>query len=581
MNGVVRFLVVSVVVFVITLGFVVYDGFFVLAGTPILEEFENGYLVRLWAVHVLEYVPLVVVISALLTFSLALSPYDLGGQGMLIRAISPVLFVIVGGGILYGVWVGGIESRVRLRMQEIEYRSEVARNAWDEAQTAMDAGRIEAAERYARIYRSVVGGSDEVDSFLADIEEIVTAGERARVVAAWADDDTDEVRHTERREAGIAELMAEARRYYDDGRYFSAHYYASRAVELSRGRRDARQLQSEALNAIEREAMEIEDRPVRELFQRKQNAYLTFERGRNGNPEALIEAYYLFGELYRDDPDDPDLQRYLDLATTAVEEVSFYIDDAEFYDDENDFPGHREVVFRNRSGDDLTEFVTAERVVQTPAGIFFYDVEVLQERSDGILHFTAHYGKRIEDNLFFRAVENVSTGDGGRRVVTPTVLTGNPERVPPFIPLRFTTGEMIHASRGRDTFGTLSLVELVRLPSLLERIGRPTAPALTALAHRLLRVFGVFIGAFAAIGIAWRHRSFYLGRPPLPVLVAIPVIPLVVWWLREVPTMIMSIIVHGALTYLPPGGVTAIVIALLFALLVVSVGIVGRLRVHP
>ncbi|MFW5642911.1 MAG: hypothetical protein ACOCYQ_02695, partial [Alkalispirochaeta sp.] len=135
MTGVVRFVIIGVVVFVVALGFVVYDGFFVLAETPILEESENGYLFRLWSVGVLEHLPLLVIITAVLTFSLALSPHDLGGQGMLSRAIAPVLFLIVGIGILYGVWVGGIEPRVRLRMQEIEYHSEVARNAWDDART--------------------------------------------------------------------------------------------------------------------------------------------------------------------------------------------------------------------------------------------------------------------------------------------------------------------------------------------------------------------------------------------------------------------------------------------------------------
>ncbi|MFP4152789.1 MAG: hypothetical protein ACLFSV_08070 [Alkalispirochaeta sp.] len=581
MTGVVRFVIIGVVVFVVALGFVVYDGFFVLAETPILEESENGYLFRLWSVGVLEHLPLLVIITAVLTFSLALSPHDLGGQGMLSRAIAPVLFLIVGIGILYGVWVGGIEPRVRLRMQEIEYHSEVARNAWDDARTAMEAGRIDAAERYARIYRSVVGANDEVDTFLAEIYEIKRAEERARVVASWAADDETEVRYTEQREAGIADLMAQARRYYEDGRYFSAHYYASRAVELSEGRQDARNLQSRALNAIEREGMEIDDRPVRELFRRKQHAHLTFERGQDGNPEALIEAYYLFNELYREDPDDPDLRRYVELATVAVEEISFYIDDAEFYDDGTGFPGHRDVVFRNRSGDELTEFITAERVVQTPAGVFFYDVEIYRDTPDGPLHFFAYYGKRIEDNLFFRAIEDVSTGGGERRIVEPRMIDGNPEEIPAFVPLRLTTGEMIHASRGRDTFGTLSLVELVRLPSLLTRIGRPAAPALSALAERLLRLFGVFIGAFAVIGIAWRHRSYYLGRPPLPVLLAVPVIPMAVWWLREVPYLTLSIIVHGALEYLSAGGVIAVVIALLFLLLIISVGSVGRLRVEP
>lgn len=582
MNVTVRFIIVAVVMVVVTFAFAVYQSVFTLASAEVLSGARNAYLLRLWLTGLVPWIPLIISTAAVVTFSLAVSPYDLGGSGALIPAIRPILWIIVGVGIVFGVWVSLLEPRVQKQIQRMEYRGVVTERAWDDARRFRDMSEFAVAERYVLLYLSVVGSDEEAEAFLEEVRAARSAAARSTRIVAQ----TTTPRRNEVSGLGVAELLAQAREFYKAGNYFSAHYYASRAVELTDGRSDARAMQAEALNAMERESFAIDDQQTRSLYQQKLDAFQLFQLGASPggdavteNAEALISAYFRFQELQERAPGDPDIQRYARLAAEEVEKISFFVDDARLLAGES-FSGHTGIVFRNRRSAELTEYIAAERVVQSGAGDFFYGVEVYQEHTDGARHFYAAYAKRIDDNLFFRAIEREPvSGSDEDRIYRPEQLSGTDVEPPGFVPLHFSTEDIVRVSGGRDRYETLTLPELFGLPMLLERLGQPEETALVVVTNRLMHIFGYFILAFLSIAFAWRYRSYYLGRPPIVALLAVPLIPAVLWGLRGLPGLLVSLFVHGVTPMLGSGGVVTVFLVGMALAVVFSITAVARQRI--
>lgn len=580
MTATIRYSIVLAVAFVIGLAFAVYDGYSAVASTGILSEFQNAYLIRTWAVTLLRFAPLLSATAGIVTFSIALSSYDLGGNGALIAAVRPLLILVVVLGILYGLWVSLFAPGIEFQRFKTEYRSDVAEYAWSRAEEARDAGDLREAERYALVYRSVVGETAEVEDFLADVRTQYDLQRRSERLAAFSSDDdpVTATRRAEVRELGVPELLEKAREFYDAGEYFSAHFYATRAVEMTDGRRDAASLQADALNAIQGGAFDIEDEDDRSLYRDKMAAYQRFTRGDPiDNPEALIDAYYQFQALSERAPDDPDIQRYTTLAREAVDQVAFFEEDAARYAGDR-FRGHIHIVFVNRNDGAVTEYVTAERIVESPQGVYFYDIEVYREGNSGVLHFSAPYGKRVRDDLFFRAL----TGDPNNPFIGPQRIAGtstSSQSPPGSIQLHYDTADIVRLSSDSTTFPTLSLAELFGIPRVLAALGQPKTEAIFAVSRRLLAIVGFFMLTFLSIGVGWRYRGYYIGRPPIMALLAIPVFPAVLWWGRELPALFLRIIVHGLAERFTPGITLVIVIAVLFLALIASVAYLARQRI--
>jgi hypothetical protein len=206
MNVTVRFIVVAVIMVVVAFAFAVYQSVFTLASSEILSEMRNAYLVRLWLTGLVPWIPLIISTAAIVTFSLAVSPYDLGGSGMLIRAIRPILWIIVGAGIVFGVWVSLLEPRVQHQIQRMEYRGAVTERAWSDAQRSRDMGEYAVAERYVLLYLSVVGADEDAEAFLEEVRTVQnTAARNSRIVAA-----TTTPRRNEVSGLGVAEILAQA-----------------------------------------------------------------------------------------------------------------------------------------------------------------------------------------------------------------------------------------------------------------------------------------------------------------------------------------------------------------------------------
>lgn len=591
MSAVIRFSIIAVIALMIALGFTAYQAFFAAVGEAVIEEFQMGYIVRTVLVTTMRHLTLILTASAIVTFSLALGPYELGNSGSLVSAVQPLLYLFVVIAVLGGIWFGALEPVVVQTLREFEYESRVSRTALDDARSYLVQRDLDKAERLVRIHLAVEGETEEGEALLEEIREERRIERHSARLSSYIEPNTAERAH-DTEELTVADLLERAKTNLDEGNYYSAHYLATKAFALSGEREDIRRIQAEALRGIQGDSIVREDMAERELYLQKQRAYqllISGEQSESEDPESTIKAYYLFLELEERIPDDGDVQVFLAKAREKVQNISFFLDEAGL-NESDEFSARTDIVVRYTDQNGTVNTVVIGRIVYAREGTFVYDIEVLQEAGHRSVHFAADYGKYIGDRIVFRAIER-GVPEGGTPdvidevVLGPRVIGDSGAKAPGHILLVTSEEKPIDPTdlallgAGNDRYRTLSIVELLQMPSKLSALGESSNAALTAFTERILRIFGLFIAPILAVAFGWRYRGHYLSRPPFLVLLFIPVIPLVLWWIREIPVFLLHLLVNRLVLSMTPGSVIAITIGVLFLLLIGSVTYLSRQRV--
>ena len=433
-----------------------------------------------------------------------------------------------------------------------------------------------------RLYRSVVGRSQELND---EIEKLaVLAGQERREAreAARRGGEATFARAFEVEGLSVPELIRRAQRALDAGNFYTAHYYASLAADYGENpREDALRLRSQALNAIEDGIRQREELEERSLFRDKLTAYQLMQRG-DTDDRALVEAYYRFQELQEIAPNDPDVTRYARMVEERLKEISFFVDEAV---DALVFPARRNVVFRNDRSTEFSELISAGRIIDAPGGTFLYDVEVLR-RGDQNVHFRVPYGKRIGTMLVLRAMVRSGDTDSDRvdeYVVAPRYLQGEADRdqLGEVIPLQPEADQLLLVAGGLETLDALSIPGLLRAPAAYDAAGHVVAPVHAELIYRIIRIVGFFVVAFYSISIGWRHRSGYIGRPPILVLLLIPLLPWATGWVialvRSITDSVLrALVINGAST-----ATVMIVTGVMLVALLMAIASTARQTVEP
>ena len=533
---------------------------------------------------VFSHAVLGVAFSLIVAFSLVIRPFDFPRASVLANQVKGIVGAVVVIGVVYGFWVAEVGPRALRLVQRWNVAAQAAavaeRQMVDERgvndQVALDA---------ARLYRSIVGTSPAVTKLIGDIERdiwaVTVSGERA---SEWS---PPALRASEVSELSVGELVERATALLSEGSPYTAHYYATIALQQSSYRRsDALQLQARALNAMEegvRAAREGEDQ---RFFREKLEAYQLLQRGVD-DPQSLIEAYQRFEDLLQREPRDLDLKRYAAEAGRLLASIAFFVDDAI---NSYQLPGRSEVIFLNQRSFDVHELIRARKVVQAPAGDFFYDVEVLRwsaihtdlpgSPADHVQHYRAPYGKKIGELLVLRAIERDHDGDSSKvRVVAPTVIRGDFPAEGLAVPLTLTTDEVVLFGEVSPMFDSMGLLELFRSQAVLERAGYRPDGAVLAIVTRLVRMGAFFALTFLSIALGWYERSRYLsGVSVIPFLV----VPLV-WIVLERLLRVVERITWGGGAYLVAAVSmqTAVVISgvAVVVMVVASVAILWSLKV--
>jgi hypothetical protein len=111
---------------------------------------------------------------------------------------------------------------------------------------------------------------------------------------------------------------------FTEQKYFDAHYYASLAAKFADARnpryRQAQELAAKAWNILNNPVISEMDGQSMTLFAKKRDGYRAITTGR------YLEAYYIFRDLSRA-YSDPDITRYLDIASKNLVQSYFFLDE--------------------------------------------------------------------------------------------------------------------------------------------------------------------------------------------------------------------------------------------------------------
>jgi hypothetical protein len=327
-----------------------------------------------------------------------------------------------------------------------------------------------------------------------------------------------------------AEYLARAQEFFDREDYFSAHYYAVLASRLDGDRREARRLAARAWEKITGLELTLEDEAASLLYRTKKEGYDALVRA--GDP---LKAYYIFHDLAKTYPGDPDVARYLEDSRQQVAAISYFLDEVEGIED---FPGIGTILFVNVRQDGRREIVSIDNLVETEQGVYVTGVELIQfEVGGGVtLHLAASRGKLLSRTDEQEGSTIVLTGldrdDPGRRE-RPRYLEGDPRRLAAsegfenLLPVNLTREDLAVMRPGFPAAARLGVSALWQLRRRCEQYGYPGAELAREILDRILQPFSFLILCLFSVSLGW---SFRVGGSRSPGLgfVFLPFFPLAV-----------------------------------------------------
>jgi hypothetical protein len=411
---------------------------------------------------------------------------------------------------VYAALAEGVAPRTRARLSEMRYASSTAVELRRQADAAMTRGDYRAALEADDRYLTVDPANRPV------IEQRLSAASRAARQAPPPPAPVPAMGPVAN-EADAQALVERARFYAAQGDWFSAHYYAQAAVTADPRRRDALQIMTQASAELAGLPVAQKNETESQFFARKKEALDRLERG------DAIGAYYAFLTLHGQNEKDTDVGRYLDEAAAAVRKTAFFLDEARKIEL---LPGTQGIVFLNRYDADSTEAVSISKMVEVPTGdAWFFGIEAVHYDAAGAVtwHFTAPYGKRVQNVILMSAVDRSNP----TVQMLPLYLQGTRQAAErAVLRLQPTEEELRVLASGRPALADMSIGEMWRLRSRLGAYGVARQAISVEMTVRLVMPFAFLILSILCTAMGWALRV-RTGRLPAIGFLLMPLLPVV------------------------------------------------------
>lgn len=507
-----RLLVVSLIVYAVAFLFFVVTSLFELMDRDLLQPLQAQWIVYDAAIDTIAHAIALQVFAILLCYSLLLRTRDVRTTG------ASTFYSFIRGGLVLLMLLTALytaaslifEPQFRQGRQTLEYRSEIAHTYRARGMAAFEQGDYDRAVRNLERYFTVQRADAEAREILDSARTEVAAARGSQSAPA---EEIEAVQGAEN--LTIGELLDRAQRFIEEEDYFSAHYYASLALEQRPGFEPAQRLVTEARRGISGADLSEQEEQEQQRYRRMREGYEALYT--DNNP---IEAYNIFLQLRDEVPQDPDVRRYFQEAVRRVQNITFFLDEIQ---DIAVPPVANDVLIEDRGDEGIRQFVHIESLYRLPRGSYAERVEVIAVTPEWEVayHFMAPYAKFLESHLALRAIER----ENPNNQVTPTYYRDErPEELQYVLRLGASPLELQQA--GTD-LANAGLLTLWRMSDLFPRVGFPTEPVYVELGMRLIQPFSFLVLAVFGIAVSWRWRSRYISRPPLPALILLPAVPLV------------------------------------------------------
>lgn len=535
-----RVLVVILAVYALAfLGFAGYS-YYQFGHQDILPVFQLNWIASNSVILFLRTLIPIHCFAVLLSYSLFVNPMELRAStgttaSFLALLRTPViLFLILT--LLYTVAVGVFLPRTVDARERARYQSQTAREFKALGSAALDQKRYEDAVTHLNRYLEINPEDTQAAGMLEAARNHVRTDSGRQEVA----EQKQFTPAAEMQDLDLDQLLGKSRTAFENEDFFSAHYYATLALDLDRNSRQARELAARALERISSQDLSNLEAQKKTIYEQKRRGYLALFRD-----DKPLDAYYIFEKLHEQYPRDPDVMQYYPQVLDAVRQVSFFIGDAT---QAESLPGEHNVIFINHRRGADREFIYFNKLVRSPDGTFGFGVEAISftTGSDITYHLTAPYAKLIDDQINMQAIDRT---DSGKRVM-PTYLTGSrPADIRHLLSLDVDPVDLPVVSKGAGDLKQAGIAELWRMTQIFPDHGLKAEPIYLEMGMRLLLPFSFVILSFFSLAIGWRWRSRYINRPPLLSLLLIPLFPVVLYFLFLLYMHIYRIIFSFLLLY--------------------------------
>lgn len=503
-----RLLSTTVICLAVAFGFFLLLAMFAVDSDSTLDAFKWQWILnRAWA-DLLELAPVVQAWAAIIVFSVIIpstagsavsTSFQRFGSSIVVLLAMTILFTVV-----YGLWF----PQARGRMDEITLTTGIARALGRSAEDAEAAQQYERAVELWQQYVVLVGPDEEIEKRSRELRD------QARTNASRAQSDSAALSMTTAVGPTAEELVDRARVADADEDYSTAHYMATLAVSLDPQLLEARTIAAESHRRMEESGPDSQEQEAYDLYRAKQRAKKAIGDGQ------YIAAYHQLFALSEANPRDIDIARYLVIAEDAVRDLAVFRDEVETA---LQAPGS-DLMVVNAVTDGETELVYFGKLVQTKDGLFGFRIEVVRFTSEGriVSHFSSDYGKLVEDHLVLRIVDR----DGSERITFPTLhsVVDDPG-IDGILELSLSADELVLLSHASRSPSSASVADLRPTLRAMHTSGQLAETVQLEMLVRLAVPFGYVIVSLLSLGFAWRFRSRYVSRPPIPALVLIVAIP--------------------------------------------------------
>jgi hypothetical protein len=360
------------------------------------------------------------------------------------------------------------------------------------------------------------------------VEEKTTGDRDAKAREELADKPTFE----DQRGSSPDELLKKAGDYMQGEDYFSAHYYASLALILEPTNQEAENIRIKAREQLTGYLPSKSDKDATELFETKLEGLEALEGGK------VIEAYYIFKSLSTSYPRDVDVVEFLAESKRRMGQISFFEDEAR---SALALPGISGITFINRenasgAGRTSTQLIYLNRTVNTPTGLYFHGIEILDFGADGkpLLHLAAPYGKLVENHINMHCLHRSDR----EKTFFPDYEVGGPGEKGHMVVLNQQIQHLPYYDPDRNSIYRMGISELWRIRDSYSRAGYDRQEIEMEFLMRILNPFLYLIVSLLAVSVGWAYRARYLGRPPILTYVLIPGVPFLV-------SQVIELLVHG------------------------------------
>ncbi|MDR3303289.1 MAG: hypothetical protein LBS86_02650 [Treponema sp.] len=310
---------------------IVLGSFFAPAEQPPLAIYSRSWRLVSGLVTWFQLFPALVFSGLVLPFGVQKSPERQFPRFSphLLDYLKPSIITGIIAVIVYGLIFFLAAPLARDHLNTLRYRSYLYNQSKERAEENAAHEQWPEAAQLFRICQWMWPDNPATEKLAAQIEFGMDSWRLSSMVAGpvVVETETPHTTHPMGIEVEVQQALGMANTAFEERRFFDAHWLAMLTTQLARQgtpeERSARSIASYAWNELDRLSPSAREQREYALFRQKRAGYNAILA------EEWIQAYYIFKELIRELPEDPDVVHFFAASEEAAAKSAFFIDEME------------------------------------------------------------------------------------------------------------------------------------------------------------------------------------------------------------------------------------------------------------